>query len=109
MSEIRDYVLASGRSPFGRWFARLDTTAARRVTLALAKIEAGYSGNIKSVGQGVQEYRIQNHGGLRIYFARDGDDIVILLGGGNKHKQSAAIAAAQANWQHYLTTKDLNK
>ena len=106
MPEIRDYVLASGRSPFGRWFVRLDTAAARRVTLVLAKIEAGYSSNIKSVGQGVQEYRIQGHGGLRIYFAYDGDDIVILLGGGNKHKQSADIDAAQANWQHYLTTKD---
>ena len=54
MLEIRDYVLANGRSHFGRWFARLDTTAAFRVTLALAKIEAVYSGNIKSVGQGVQ-------------------------------------------------------
>ena len=106
MPEIRDYVLANGRSPFGRWFARPDTTAAQRVTLALAKIEAGYSGNIKSVGQGVQEYRIKDHGGLRIYFAYNGDDIIILLGGGNKHKQSAAIAAAQAHWQHYLTTKD---
>lgn len=106
MPEIRDYVLANGRSPFGRCFARLDTAAARRVTLALAKIEAGYSGNIKSVGRGVQEYRIQGHGGLRIYFAHDGDDIVILLGGGNKHKQSADIKSAHTHMQDYLTSKD---
>ena len=65
------------------------------MTLALAKIEAGYSGNIKSVGQSVQEYLIQDHGDLRIYFAHDGHDFVILLSGENEHKQSADIKSVQ--------------
>ena len=109
MPDLKEYALADGRSPFGQWFARVDTAAARRVTLALAKIEVGYNGNIKSVGHSVQEYRIQGYGGLRLYFAHDGDDIVILLGGGNKHRQSADIKSAQTNWLDYLTTKDTGK
>lgn len=57
--------------------------------------------NAKSVGAGVQEYRIDFGPGYRIYFGRDGDRLVILLGGGTKKRQQDDIRHAQALWSDY--------
>lgn len=47
-----------GRSPFGRWFEKLNTKAALMVTTAIARVEAGNLSNVKAVGSGVAEIRI---------------------------------------------------
>ena len=70
MPEIRAYVDLGGRSPFGSWFADLDAQAAAKVTTALIRIEHGNLSNVKSVGSGVFEYRIDFGPGYRIYSAR---------------------------------------
>ena len=56
--EIREFLDSRGRSPFARWFDDLDPQAAAKVTVALARMEAGNLSNAKAVGEGVQEYRI---------------------------------------------------
>ena len=99
--EVREYLDAGGKSPFGRWFAGLNATAAARVTVAVARIEQGNLSNAKSVGDGVQEYRIDFGPGYRLYFGRDGDVLVILLAGGTKQRQSHDIEAAKAHWTDY--------
>ena len=65
----------------------------------------GNLGNAKSVGSGVQEYRIGLGPGYRIYFGRDGDRLVILLGGGTKNCQQDDIRDAQAYWADYRRRK----
>ena len=87
--EIREYVDARGRRAFSRWFDRLNATAAARVTVTLARLEQGNLSNVKSVGAGVQECRIDFGPGYRIYFGRDGDTLIILLCGGTKTKTTA--------------------
>jgi len=47
------------------------------------------------------EYRIDFGPGYRIYFGRDGDRLVILIGGGTKKRQQADIDAAKAHWADY--------
>jgi putative addiction module killer protein len=98
---IRQYVDARGRSPFADWFDDLDAGAAAKVTVALARIEMGNLSNVKAVGSGVLEYRIDWGPGYRVYFGRDGAMLVILLAGGTKRRQQGDIRAAQKRWADY--------
>jgi putative addiction module killer protein len=60
---------------------------------------------VKSVGAGVQEFRIDFGPGCRIYFGKDGDQLVILLAGGTKSRQQRDIATAQKRWVDYKKRK----
>lgn len=66
MVEIREYLGIDGRNLFGEWFDRLNSAAARRVTTALYRLGLGNFSNVKSVGGGVQEYRIDFGPGYRV-------------------------------------------
>lgn len=99
--QASEYLDASGRSPFRRWFDGLDPHAAAKITIALARLELGNLSNVKGVGGGVFEARIDFGPGYRVYFGRDGEALVILLGGGTKQRQQNDIAAAQARWLDY--------
>jgi len=68
-------------------------------------MEQGNFSNVKGVGAGVYEYRIDFGPGYRIYFGKDGDQLVILLAGGTKKRQDADIAAAKEFWQDYKRRK----
>jgi putative addiction module killer protein len=98
---IREYVDARGRSPFARWFEGLDARVAAKVTVGLARIEMGNLSNVKGVGGGLFEYRIDGGPGYRVYPGRDGETLVILLAGGTKKRQQRDIAAAQERWADY--------
>ena len=102
---IREYLDARGRSPFAEWFEDLDARAAAKVTVALTRIETGNLSNVKGVGGGVLEYRIDWGPGYRVYFGRDGATLVILLAGGTKRRQQRDIAAAQHRWADYRRRK----
>jgi putative addiction module killer protein len=99
--KVVEYLEPDGRSPFAQWFGRLEPVAAAKVTTALYRIEQGNYSNVKSVGQGVTEYRIAWGPGYRIYFGQRGNVLVILLGGGTKQGQSADIRTAQRRWRDY--------
>lgn len=105
MIEIREYLDTQGRSPYARWFDRLNARAAAKVATALARMEQGNLSNAKSVGGGVSEYRIDFGPGYRVYFAKDGDTLIILLGGGTKKRQQKDIEAAQDLWREYKQRK----
>ena len=96
MRELRYYLAADGTSPFAEWFAALAGPAAARVAVSLARLEAGNDSNVKAVGEGVLEYRIDWGPGYRVYFGKDGGTIVILLTGGTKQRQQRDIDAAKA-------------
>jgi putative addiction module killer protein len=103
--QVLEYLEASGRSPFRRWFDGLDPLAAAKITIALARLELGNLSNVKGVGSGVLEARIDFGPGYRVYFGRDGNALVILLGGGTKQRQQNDIAVAQARWADYKRRK----
>lgn len=103
--KIAEYLDDSGKSPFGRWFERIDFHAASKVTIALARMGQGNLSNVKSVGSGVFEYRIDFGPGYRLYFGRDGEQLVILLIGGTKQRQQGDIATAQTYWRDYKSRK----
>lgn len=103
--EIVEYTLADGRSPFGAWFEDLDAAAAAKVTVAISRVAQGNVSNVKGVGGGVLEQKVDFGPGYRIYFGRDGDRLIVLLGGGTKQRQHRDIADALARWQDYKTRK----
>jgi putative addiction module killer protein len=73
----------------------------RAVDARLTRVRDGNFGDHKSVGEGVFEIRIPKGPGLRVYYALDGDRMVILLGGGDKSTQSKDIKAAKELWRSY--------
>jgi putative addiction module killer protein len=83
----------------------LNVQAAVKVTAALERIAAGNLSNVKSVGDGVLEYKIDFGPGYRVYFGRHGDRLVILLGGGTKKRQQVDIRKANAAWENYQRRK----
>ena len=106
MIEIREYADDRGRSPFGRWFDDLDAGTAVRVRTALARMEAGNLSNVRGVGGGVLERRINVGPGYRVYFGRAGDALIVLLGGGTKARQQKDIERARDLWQQYRRRKE---
>ena len=105
MLEIRYYIASNDSEPFAEWFAELDPTAGAKVTRAIARLEQGNLSNVKSVGEGVLEYKIDFGPGYRVYFGRDGEAIVILLTGGTKKRQQRDIDTAKAYWRDYKLSK----
>src|ERR1700757_1489743 len=105
MPEIRHYVAIDGGQPFAKWFADLEANARAKVTRAILRLEQGNFSSVKSVGEGVFEYRIDFGPGYRVYFGQDGPALVILLTGGTKKRQQRDIDAAHAYWQGYKRSK----
>lgn len=103
--DLQEYLTPAGVSPFGDWFDDLAPQAAAKVTVALTRIGQGNLSNVKGVGAGVFEYRLNIGPGYRIYFGRDGERIVILLAGGTKQRQQRDIEDAQTRWQDYKDRK----
>lgn len=75
------------------------------VTRAIVRLEQGNFSSVKSVGEGVFEYRIDFGPGYRVYFGQDGQMLVILLTGGTKKRQQRDIDAAHTYWQDYKHSK----
>lgn len=64
-------------------------------------MEAGNLGDISSVGEGIEEFRIPYAPGYRIYFRRQGENIILLLVGGDKGSQESHVKKAKALWNQY--------
>ena len=105
MIVVVEYEREDGTHPFSKWFASLNVQAALKIRTAVARIENGNYSNVKAVGQGVSDCKLDFGPGYRIYFGKDGDKLVILLGGGTKKRQSRDIETAQTHWKAYKTRK----
>src|SRR5882672_7911210 len=80
---------------FAAWFAELrDREARARITVRIRRLSLGNPGDVKPVGGGVSEMRIDYGRGYRVYFVRRGDAIVVLLCGGDKRSQDRDIRRA---------------
>jgi putative addiction module killer protein len=80
---------------------------ADRIVRRIERISLGNFGDFRSVGEGVQELRIPVGPGIRVYFGRQSDAIVVLLCGGDKHSQRSDIRRAQLYWKDYRSRNDV--
>ena len=100
--EIEYYTTDSGKKPFKEWLEGLkDITGRAKVRVRLARARLGNLGDNRSVGNGVHELRINYGPGYRVYFALDGQQLILLLTGGDKSAQGKDIARAKEYWQDY--------
>ena len=105
MIEIRQYVDRQGRNCFEQWFKDQEGVTRARIVVALERLARGSFSSTKSLGAGVFELRLDFGPGYRVYFGKDGEAIVILLGGGTKKRQQSDIDGAHALWQQYKQQK----
>ena len=93
-------------SEFQKWMIKLrDVRAKAHVAFRSTQVENGNLGDFKSVGKEVFELRIDYGPGYRLYFAREGDVIIVLLIGGDKSSQDRDIKKAANIWQVYKNEK----
>ncbi len=92
------------KSPFFKWFYKLDTKTRAIMRIRIDRLKIGNSGNCDPVGNGVQELRIHYGPGYRIYFGEKGSTKVILLIAGDKSTQDRDIDKAKAYWSIYNKT-----
>ena len=103
--EILEYLDWNDRSPYAEWFEDLSAQAAAKVAIAITRLAQGNFSNVKGVGGGVYEYRVNVGPGFRIYLGKDGEHLVILPAGGTKKRQQNDIEDARARWQDYKKRK----
>lgn len=91
MKEVRE------SEHFSKWFGSLkDKNARLRIDVRIRRLSLGNPGDVKSVGDGVSELRIDYGPGYRIYFTERGDELILILVGGDKSSQPKDIAKAKA-------------
>ena len=82
---------------YTRWFRRLrDRQARARIDIRIRRLSLGNPGDVRPVGAGISELRIDYGPGYRVYFVRRGRALVILLAGGDKSSQQRDIARARS-------------
>lgn len=81
---------------FTTWLSGLsDLNAKARIVVRIRRLELGNPGDVKPLGDGVSEMRVDYGPGYRVYFTRKGKTLVVLLCGGDKRTQSKDIKAAK--------------
>lgn len=81
---------------YSDWFARLrDRNAKVRIDIRVRRLSLGNPGDVKPVGEGVSELRIDYRPGYRVYFAQQGGTLIVLLAGGDKSTQERDINIAR--------------
>ena len=100
--EVRIYTRSDGSEPFTQWLRGLRDGATRnRIRQRIARVRLGNFGDTRSVGDGVYELRVHFGPGYRLYFGREGDEVVILLCGGDKGSQDCDIERAKEYWRDH--------
>ncbi|MCH9845502.1 MAG: type II toxin-antitoxin system RelE/ParE family toxin [Alphaproteobacteria bacterium] len=102
---IKTFINKQNKNLFQDWYGDLDIYSEKKVIAALFQLENNNLSNVKSVGGGVLERKINFGKGIRIYFGRDGNELIILLCDGNKHRQQKDIDLAKQQWAEYKSLK----
>ncbi|MCX5961703.1 MAG: type II toxin-antitoxin system RelE/ParE family toxin [Cyanobacteria bacterium] len=101
---VQEYIREDGSNPYQTWLDGLNAMAAVKVTIARSRLELGNTSNVKWF-DGIGEYRIDWGPGYRIYLVQDGQDLIMLFGGGTKKRQQADIDQALRLNQEYQQRK----
>jgi putative addiction module killer protein len=108
MIEFTEYIDANGKSPFAQWFDALDAVAAAKVRVYMTRVELGKYSNVKPIGVGLSEIKIDLGPEYRVYFRKEREILLLLLGGSNKKGQQKAISAAKLAWKKYESDRKQN-
>lgn len=101
---VEEYVRDDGENPYQAWFKGLDPQAAAKVTVAKVRLELGNTSSVDWF-RGIGEFKIDWGPGYRIYLAKDGDQLILLLGGSTKRDQQKSIDQAVALYAEYKARK----
>ncbi|GAK69201.1 hypothetical protein RRU01S_04_00230 [Agrobacterium rubi TR3 = NBRC 13261] len=102
MFEIRHYLTATGADPIADWLRDMrDAQAKVAIIRRLNRLEQGNFGDFKPLRDGVHELRIDVGPGYRVYYARAGKVVMLLLCGGNKRTQNTDIDRACEYWRDW--------
>lgn len=108
MFDVQVYRSSDGTSPYEKWLLDLaDRQARARVVVRIGRMASGNLGDVKPVGDGVWEARIDHGPGYRVYYAQAGKRLILLLLGGDKRKQQADIDAAHLHWHDWQARRKL--
>ncbi|TAN49346.1 MAG: type II toxin-antitoxin system RelE/ParE family toxin [Methylococcaceae bacterium] len=102
--QVVELLLEDGASPYGEWFDKLPADVAAKVATAVLRMQQGNLSRVEWF-RGIGEYKIDYGPGWRIYLAKDGLQLIVLLGGGSKKEQQADIDRAVALWNDYQRRK----
>lgn len=103
---ITAYQDNAGNCPWNKWLAKLrDARAILRISQRVKRMETGNFGDHKSLGLGLFEARIDYGPGYRIYYAIYGNQIVLIISGGDKRTQTQDIAFARTCKNDYEARK----
>ncbi len=103
---ITYYLTKNVKKPFKEWLDGLKDIAARNtIRIRLDRVRLGNIGNNRSVGEGVYELKIDYGPGYRVYYALEGQTVILLLLGGDKSSQKNDIAQAKAFWSDHKWRK----
>jgi putative addiction module killer protein len=101
---VEEYVREDGSNPYKGWFDSLDSQSAAKVTMAKLRLDLGNTSSVKWFA-GMGECVIDWGPGYRIYRAKDGETLIVLLGGGTKRGQQWDIDQAKALLAEYKARK----
>lgn len=107
MFEIRHYITGDGINPLEQWLKELRNVQAKiAIIRRLNRLEQGNFGDFKPLRDGVHELRIDTGPGYRVYYARSGKTVMLLLCGGSKRTQSSDIDRACEYWRDWQNRTD---
>ena len=102
IKKVKYFVIENGSSPFEGWLNKLDNMAQAIVVRFVQRVaQGGAKKSIKALKDGIFEIKITHGPGYRVYFAEDGNEIIILLVGGAKKTQNRDIEKAKEFWRNY--------
>ena len=108
MYEINNYLTESEQDPYAKWLFKLpDRQAKARVIVRVDRMSTGNFGDVKPLGDGVWEARIDWGPGYRVYYAIAGKKIILLLLGGDKRKQNSDVLTAKEYWADWQIRRKL--
>jgi putative addiction module killer protein len=102
---VYEYLDERGRSPFRDWLDAVDKATRARIHTRIWRFETGNLGDHRHVGGGVWEARLDFGPGYRVYFGKQGVDVILLLVGGDKSTQTQDIERAQERWAAHVKEK----
>lgn len=102
MRQIEFYQTTSGKEPCRDWLDSLEATTRRKVLAYVTRVAGGGAKrNVRPLGDGVFEIKVDYGPGFRVYFAEVGNVLILLLVGGDKSTQFRDIQQAKDYWRAY--------
>lgn len=96
MQYNRGMILVHQTDQYAKWFESLrDRQARARIDIRVRRLSLGNPGDVKPVGEGVSELRVDYGPGYRVYFVQKAEILIVLLAGGDKRTQDHDIRVAK--------------